>query len=53
MQSGFTPQQALQVTWPEYLTFIITNLEPEAETDEVDDVKTRMRKAREAKQASR
>lgn len=43
---GYTHETAYQVTWPEYLTFIITNLEPEPETDEVDDVKSRMRKMR-------
>ena len=53
MTLGYTPQQAYDTTWPEYLTYIIAQLPPQPATDEVQDVKARMRKARADKAAAK
>lgn len=51
MGHGYTPDIAYQVTWPEYLTLIISQLPPQEETQEANDVKARMSKVRADKQA--
>lgn len=51
MTLGYTPQQAYDTTWPEYLTYIIAQLPPQPYADEVEDVKARMRKKRAEKVA--
>ena len=53
MTLGYTPEEAYNVTWPEYLTYIIAQLPPQPEVDEVQDVKARMRAARQSAQEGR
>jgi hypothetical protein len=51
MTLGYLPWEAMEVTYPEYLTYIIGQLPPQEETDDVNDVKARMAKMRADKAA--
>lgn len=51
MSLGYLPIQAMDVTYPEYLTYIIAQFPPQPATDEVVSVKAAMRKKRAEKAA--